>query len=283
MTELRIGAHLSISQGLPKAIADAQAVGANTFAYFTRNPRGGAARQITEDEAGRFRALSRETDVRETVGHLPYTVNPAGRDPKVAEFARMVLREDLLRAGAFGGEYLNFHPGSHQGDGPEAGLDRLVATLKDVLAVPTGDTMLLLETMSGQGSEVGCTFQQIREVLDRVSDPRLGVCLDSCHLFAAGHDLRTPEGVARMVGELEDIVGLHHVRAMHLNDSKQPLGSHRDRHEKLGQGQIGRDGIRAILRSEFLRSLPIVLETPVDDWKEYGPEIAVAKELAGAG
>ena len=281
MTELRLGAHLSISQGLGKAIADAQAIGANTFAYFTRNPRGGAARQIPAEEAERFCALSRETDVRETVGHLPYTVNPAGRDPKVAEFARMVLRDDLLRAGSFGGEYLNFHPGSHQGDGPEAGIDRLVATLKDVLAVPTGETMLLLETMSGQGSEVGCTFQQIREVLDRVADPRLGVCLDSCHLFAAGYDLRTPEGVAHMVGELEDIVGLGRVRAMHLNDSKQPLGSHRDRHEKLGQGQIGGDGIRAILRQEFLRTLPLILETPVDDWKEYGGEIALAKELAG--
>jgi deoxyribonuclease-4 len=281
MTELRIGAHLSISQGLPKAIQDAQAVGANTFAYFTRNPRGGAARQIAAEEAERFRALSRETDIRDTVGHLPYTVNPAGRDPKVADFARMVLREDLLRAGSFGGEYLNFHPGSHQGDGPEAGLDRLVATLKDVLAVPTGETMLLLETMSGQGSEICCTFQQIREVLDRVDDPRLGVCLDSCHLFAAGHDLRSPAGVQQMVGELEDIVGLEHVRAMHLNDSKQPLASHRDRHEKLGQGQIGADGIRAILRQDFLRSLSIVLETPVDDWKEYGAEIAIAKELAG--
>ena len=281
MTELRLGAHLSISQGLPKAIADAQAVGANTFAYFTRNPRGGAARTIGEEEAERFKELSRETDVRQTVGHLPYTVNPAGRDPKVADFARMVLRQDLLRAASFGGEFLNFHPGSHQGDGPEAGLGRLVATLEDVLAEPTGDTMLLLETMSGQGSEIGCTFQQVREVLDRLHDPRLGVCLDSCHLFAAGYDLRTPAGVAHMVGELEDIVGLAHVRAMHLNDSKQPLGSHRDRHEKLGQGQIGRDGIRAILRNEFLRTLPLILETPVDDWKEYGAEIAVAKELAG--
>jgi len=281
MSALRIGAHLSISQGLDKAIEQAQEVGANTFAYFTRNPRGGAARTIPPEEGERFRALSREFDVRLTVGHLPYTVNPAARDPRIAQFARMVLREDLGRASAFGGEYLNFHPGSHQGDGPEAGLDRLCATLADVLSAPTGDAMLLLETMSGQGSEIGCTFAQIREVLRRMDDPRLGVCLDSCHLFAAGYDLRTPEGVEQMVGELEDVVGLGHVRAMHLNDSKQPLGSHRDRHEKLGQGHLGRDGIQAVLRNEFLRTLPLILETPVDDWREYGAEIALAKELAG--
>ncbi len=281
MAELRLGAHLSISRGLAKAIEDAQAIGANTFAYFTRNPRGGAARLIPAEEAERFLALSRETDVRQTVGHLPYTVNPAGRDQKVAEFARMVLRDDLLRANSFGGEFLNFHPGSHQGDGPAAGLDRLVATLEDVLAVPTGETMLLIETMSGQGSEVGCTFAQIREMLDRVKDPRLGVCLDSCHLFAAGYDLRTPTGVAHMVAELGDIVGLQHVRAMHLNDSKGPLGSHRDRHEKIGQGAIGVEGMQAILRNDFLRSLPLILETPVDDYREYAGEIAIARELAG--
>ncbi len=278
--ELRIGAHLSISQGLPKAIEMAVEIGANTFAYFTRNPRGGAARTITPAEIEAFVAAKERTDVRDTVGHLPYTVNPAGKD-RVAEFARMVLREDIERASAFTGEFLNFHPGSHQGDGPEEGVARLVATLRDVMPKASGDAMLLIETMSGQGSEVGATFAQIREVIDAVPDPRLGVCLDSCHLFAAGYDLRTPDGVAAMVRDLEDAVGLSRVRAMHLNDSKQPLGSHRDRHEKLGQGQIGRDGIRAILRNEFLRTLPIVLETPIDDYREYAGEIQVARELAG--
>ncbi|MDA8346020.1 MAG: deoxyribonuclease IV [Thermaerobacter sp.] len=277
---LRLGAHLSISQGLPKAVEMAVEIGANTFAYFTRNPRGGAARTIRPEEIAAFIEAKERTGVRDTVGHLPYTVNPAGKD-RVAEFARMVLREDIERASAFTGEFLNFHPGSHQGDGSEEGVARLIATLQEVMPEAEGDAMLLLETMSGQGSEVGATFAQIRTVFDAVPDPRLGVCLDSCHLFAAGYDLRTPEGVARMVKELDEVVGLSRVRAMHLNDSKQPLGSHRDRHEKLGQGQIGRDGIQAILRNEFLRTLPIVLETPIDDYREYAGEIKIARELAG--
>ncbi len=278
--ELRLGAHLSISQGLSKAVDMAVEIGANTFAYFTRNPRGGAARSISPEEIAAFIAAKERTGVRDTVGHLPYTVNPAGKE-RVAEFARMVLREDIERASAFTGEFLNFHPGSHQGDGPEEGVARLIATLRDVMPEAKGDAMLLLETMSGQGSEVGATFAQIRSVLDAVPDPRLGVCLDSCHLFAAGYDLRTPSGVAAMVAELDEVVGLSRVRAMHLNDSKQPLGSHRDRHEKLGQGQIGEEGIQAILRNEFLRTLAIVLETPIDDYREYAAEIQVARRLAG--
>jgi deoxyribonuclease-4 len=278
--ELRLGAHLSISQGLSKAVEMAVEIGANTFAYFTRNPRGGAARTISPEEIAAFVAAKERTGVRDTVGHLPYTVNPAGKE-RVAEFARMVLREDIERASAFTGEFLNFHPGSHQGDGAEEGVARLIATLQDVMPQAQGDAMLLIETMSGQGSEVGATFAQIRTVLDAVRDPRLGVCLDSCHLFAAGYDLRSPQGVAQMVDELDAMIGLSRVRAMHLNDSKQPLASHRDRHEKLGQGQIGADGIKAILRNDFLRTLPIVLETPVDDYKEYAGEIRVARELAG--
>ncbi len=278
--ELRLGAHLSISQGLSKAVEMAVEIGANTFAYFTRNPRGGAARTISPEEIAAFVAAKERTGVRDTVGHLPYTVNPAGKE-RVAEFARMVLREDIERASAFTGEFLNFHPGSHQGDGAEEGVARLIATLQEVMPQAQGDAMLLIETMSGQGSEVGATFAYIRTVLDAVRDPRLGVCLDSCHLFAAGYDLRSPQGVAQMVDELDAMIGLSRVRAMHLNDSKQPLASHRDRHEKLGQGQIGADGIKAILRNDFLRTLPIVLETPVDDYKEYAGEIRVARELAG--
>lgn len=280
MAELRIGAHLSISQGLPKAVLTAVSVGANTFAYFTRNPRGGSARTIEPKEIEEYRTLQQTHDVRRVVGHLPYTVNPGGREDRVREFARMVLREDLERTSLFGGEYLNVHPGSHSGDGPEEGLSRVVDTLRYVLSEAQGDALLLLETMSGQGSEVGCTFEQLRLLIEEVDSPRLGVCLDSCHLFAAGHDLRTPEGVAQMLHALDGTVGLERVHAMHLNDSKFPLASHRDRHEKLGQGHIGEDGIRAILHNDFIRTLSIVLETPVDDTMEYREEIAVARRLA---
>lgn len=280
MAQLRLGAHLSISQGLPQAVEMAVEIGANTFAYFTRNPRGGAARTIGAQEIAQFRRLQEQFDVRRTVGHLPYTVNPGGREERVREFARMVLTEDLGRASDFGGEYLNAHPGSHSGDGPEQGLARVAETLRFVVSQARGDALLLLETMSGQGSEVGSNFEQIRWLLDAVDSPRIGVCLDSCHLFAAGHDLRTPEGVAEMVSELERAVGLGRVHAMHLNDSKFPCGSHRDRHAKLGQGHLGEEGIRAILHNDFLRTLAIVLETPVDDYREYAAEIAVAQRLS---
>lgn len=281
MAELRIGAHLTISQGLPSAVRSAVEIRANTFAYFTRNPRGGSARTIDPKEIAEYRRLQEEFDVRRVVGHLPYTVNPGGREDRVRDFARMVLRDDLERMSAFGGEYLNVHPGSHLGDGPEEGLRRVAEILRDVLASAAGDALLLLETMSGQGSEVGCTLEQIRWLLDEVGSPRLGVCLDSCHLFAAGHDLRTPEGVQALVDRLEGVVGLDRVHAMHLNDSKFPLGAHRDRHEKLTQGHIGEDGIRAILRNDFIRTLAIELETPVDDYREYAGEIEIAKRLAG--
>lgn len=280
---MRIGAHLTIAKGLPEAAELAASIGANTFAFFTRNPRGGAARAIGQEEIARWEAARAEKDIWRLVGHLPYTINLGAEPGKVRDFAIMALSEDLAKADAFGAEYLNVHPGSHGGAGAEAGVRRVVETLTAVFErYQPQRTMLLLETMAGQGNEVGGTIAELKGIIEGLGAPAfLGVCLDSCHLLAAGHDLRTPAGVEKMLDDFDRVIGLDRVKAMHLNDSKFPLGSRRDRHEMLGKGHLGEDGVKAVIRNEFIRGLPIIVETPVDDYMEYAGEIRLVKEWAG--
>lgn len=280
---LRLGAHLSISSGPDKTAEMAKRIGAGTFQFFTRNPRGGARRTISDEEALRWGEVRRENDLFPIVGHLPYTVNLAAPKPELNQFATDVLAEDLRRMKAIGAEFLAVHPGSHAGAGAEAGMEKIVAAIAKALDGFVGPPMLLLETMAGQGSEIGGRLEEIAAILARLGDPpEVGVCIDSCHLFAAGHDVRTADGVKRLVDALDATVGLERVRAMHLNDSKAPLGSRKDRHELIGQGYIGRDGIRALVENEFIRAFPLILETPVADYLEYGGEIAAVVEIAGA-
>ncbi len=277
----RIGAHLSIAKGLPEAARRAAEVGGDTFQFFTRNPRGGAVRALGVQEVERWQAARRAADIYPIVGHLPYTVNLAANKPSLLEFNAMVLAEDLARADLMGAEFLVTHPGSHLGDGMEEGLRRIVAALERVLRDRPARSALLLETMAGQGTEVGGELKHLAEIIRALgSPPGVGVCLDSCHLFAAGHDLRQPEGVARLVDDLDRTCGLDRVRAIHLNDSREPLGSRRDRHALLGQGALGRAGIQAIVTNPFIRGLPMLIETPVDDYRDYAAEIRLARELA---
>lgn len=279
---MRIGAHLTIARGLPAAAELARAVGANTFQYFTRNPRGGAVRAMGDEEIEAWLRLREELDLRPMVGHLPYTVNLAANKQETWDFARRVLREDLDRAARYGAELFVVHPGSHLGDGVEAGIERIARALADVLAAAEGETLLLLETMAGQGSEVGFRLEQHRRIMELLGWPeRLGVCLDSCHLFAAGYDLRTREGIDALLAEMDAAVGLERVRAMHLNDSKVPLGARKDRHELLGRGHLGEAGMRALLTHPFIRGLPLLIETPVEDYPEYAGEIRLARAYAG--
>lgn len=279
---LRLGAHLSISAGPDKAAELAGRIGANTFQFFTRNPRGGARRTISAEEASRWGLVRREKDLSPIVGHLPYTVNLAAPKPELHKFAIDVLAEDLRRMKEIGAEFLAVHPGSHAGAGPEAGIERIVEAIARAFDGLVGGPTLLLETMAGQGSEIGGRLEEIGAIIARLGDPPgVGVCLDSCHLFAAGHDVRTPAGVDRLVEELAGTVGLPRVRAVHLNDSKMPLGSRRDRHELIGKGQIGQDGIRAFVENEFIKTLPLILETPVADYQEYGDEIRAVLEIIG--
>jgi deoxyribonuclease-4 len=279
---MRIGAHLTISKGFPAAARLAAAIDANTFAYFTRNPRGSGARAIPPEEIAAWEAIRRELDLYPIVGHMPYVVNMAARDQRVHEFARMVVREDLERAAVYGGEILVCHPGSHQGDGVEAGIRRIVSVLAEGLTASRG-TMFCLEGMAGSGSEVGYQFSQLAAIMEALGWPdTLGVCVDTCHLFGAGYDF-TPEGLDRLKEDIEASVGLERIRAVHLNDSQQPLGARKDRHARLGQGLIGREGLVRFVTDPFFSQLPIIIETPVDDLMAYGEEIRTLKEWLRAG
>lgn len=276
---MRLGAHLSIAKGLPKTAALAASIGANTFQYFTRNPRGGAARQIPAAEIAAWKEARHQADLYPIAGHLPYTINLGAAAARQQEFGRMVLHDDTLRVAAIGGEYLISHPGHHDGD-REAALGRIIQIIREAyLSIPDPGPMLLLETMAGQGKEVG-SIDDLQYILAGLGWPdKMGICLDSAHLFAAGWDLRTAVGCRQLVQELEAKIGLERVRALHLNDSAAPLGSHRDRHAGIGKGELGREGIAAVVNNPFLGKLPLLLETPVDDYKEYGAEIALVKDL----
>lgn len=281
---MRIGAHLSVSKGLPEAARLARAIGANTFQYFTRNPRGGAARSIPPEEIAVWERLRQELDLFPVAAHLPYTVNLAAPKEETWDFARRVLLEDMRRAALCGTELVIVHPGSHLGEGVEAGMERIARAVAYALE-GLGETpapFLLLETMAGQGSEVGSAPEHLQRIISLLdNDPRLGVCLDTCHLYAAGYDISTKEGMDRTLAVFAEAVGLDRVRAVHLNDSRFGLGSHRDRHELLGRGCLGEEGLRAILTHPFIKTLPLLLETPVKDYTDYAGEIAAARRIAG--
>lgn len=278
---LDLGCHLSIAKGLPAMYGQALQVGATCAQIFTRNPRGGARREVGDTELTQAATRRAEAGVRTVIAHIPYTVNPASPRPQALEFARMVLREDLRHADRLGAQWVVFHPGSHVGEGVAAGTRRIVETVRLALDGYAGDAMLLLEGMSGGGSEVGGTPEELAGILDGLDgDPRVGVCLDSCHLFAAGCDLRTRDGINRCLDAFDRAVGLDRVRCLHLNDCKSALGSRKDRHARIGEGELGAEGIRAIVTHPFFAALPLCLETPVDDWPDYAGEIAAVRRLA---
>ncbi len=282
---MRIGAHLSVSKGLPEAARTARSIGANTFQYFTRNPRGGAARKITEIEIEEWQSLRREYDIFPVAGHLPYTVNLAAPKGETWDFARRVLLEDMRRAALFGAELLIVHPGSHLGEGIDAGIERIARAISSVLEELADEPApsLLLETMAGQGSEVGSTPAQLGRIINLLdNDPRLGVCIDTCHLFTAGYDMTSEEGINKTLADFDEAVGPDRIKAVHLNDSRMEFGSHKDRHELLGQGHLGEKGLKAVLNHPRIRKLPLLLETPVRDYSDYAKEIALACKLAGS-
>lgn len=276
---MRLGAHLSIAKGLDKTINMAASIGANTFQFFTRNPRGGAARHISEQEISTWQAARPAADLFPIAGHLPYTLNLGSADTRQQEFARMVLKDDTKRIAAIGGEYLISHPGSY-GNDRKAGLERVIEVIKEAyLSINESGPMLLLETMAGQGKEIG-SITDLQYILDGLNWPeRVGICLDTAHLYAAGWDLRTTEGCRQLVHELEDKIGLNRIKVMHLNDSLAPLGSKRDRHANIGKGELGEEGIVAIINNAFLNQLVLILETPVATYQQYADEISIVRSL----
>lgn len=276
---LHIGCHLSPSGGLAKMGRDALRIGADTFQFFTRNPRGSRAKAIDEADAAALAALQTEHGFWPTVAHAPYTLNPCSSDARVREFAAMTMEDDLKRLNLLPCGLYNFHPGSHTGQGVETGVRLTAKLLEEMLAGVRSDAVLLIETMSGQGSEIGGTFEQVAELIDRAGGcDRLGVCLDTCHVFAAGYDVRNDlDGVLE---RFDRTIGLNRLRAVHLNDSMQPCGSHRDRHAPAGRGEIGLDALLAVTRHAALCELPFVLETPQPDLDGYAAEIAMLREDA---
>jgi deoxyribonuclease-4 len=272
---MRLGSHLSVSKGFDQAARAAREIGANTFQFFTRNPRGGAARNITDRESDLWQQLSMEYDISPVVGHLPYTVNMASPADRAYLFAKMVVADDLARMDAVGVEYLVIHPGSHASSGREAGLKRIIACLEESFLPFSGKTALLLETMAGQGSEIG-SIRDISEMISALGAPdNLGVCIDSCHLTADGYDFLKRDEVERLADDIEKSFGMDAVKVIHLNDCKFPPGSHKDRHELIGKGYLGREGLLNLIRFTPFVRLPMLLETPVNDYREYGREIAL--------
>ena len=273
-----IGCHLSASDGFLAMGRTALSIGANTFQFFTRNPRGSKAKAIDPADVAAFLALAAENGFGTLVAHAPYTINPCSKDEHTREFARMTLADDLKRMEHLPGNVYNFHPGSHTGQGMETGIAQIAETLNAILT-PGLRTTVLLETMSGKGSEVGSRFEELREIIDRVElSDKLGVCLDTCHVSDAGYDIADdPDGV---LTEFDRVIGLDRLRAVHVNDSLNPRSSHKDRHARIGEGCLGAEALGRVVRHPALQGLPFVLETP-NELPGYAREIALLKELHG--
>ena len=271
-----IGCHLSASDGFLAMGRTALSIGANTFQFFTRNPRGSKAKAIDPADVAAFLALAAENGFGTLVAHAPYTINPCSKDEHTREFARMTLADDLKRMEHLPGNVYNFHPGSHTGQGMETGIAQIAETLNAILT-PGLRTTVLLETMSGKGSEVGSRFEELREIIDRVAlSDKLGVCLDTCHVSDAGYDIA--DDLDGVLTEFDRVIGLERLKAVHINDSLNPRGTHKDRHARIGEGCLGAEALGRVVRHPALQGLPFVLETP-NELAGYAREIALLKAL----
>lgn len=272
-----IGCHLSSARGYAAMARTAASIDANTFAFFTRNPRGGAAKPIDDDDLAAFSVEAERVGIRRIVAHGSYTVNPCSAKEHVRAFAFEALADDLARMERTPHQYFNMHPGSHVGQGAERGIELIAEVLNAVLA-PEQTTMLLLETMAGKGSEVGRTFEELAAIIERVDlDDHVGVCLDTCHVWDAGYDIA--HDLDGVLETFDRVIGLERLRALHVNDSLNPLGAHKDRHARIGEGLIGADALAAVVCHPALVGLPCILETP-NELPGYAKEIAFFRACA---
>lgn len=279
---LRLGAHESIAGGLHKAFDRARSVGCDAVQIFVKSNRSWAVKPLAEDDIARFRATAEETGIHPVVGHTSYLLNLGTPDDPLWKRSRDTLIIELQRCEALDVPYLVLHPGSHVGAGEETGMARVAQALGEVHAATPGyRSRILLETTAGQGSSLGCRFEQLARIIELTPEgERLGVCLDTCHIFAAGYELRTPEGYTATMAALDDAIGLERLQAIHLNDCKGDLGSRKDRHEHIGKGHIGLEGFRQVLNDPRLAGLPGLLETPKgDDLREDRENLAVLRSL----
>lgn len=273
---LYLGCHLSASGGNAAMVKTAQSIGANTFAFFTRNPRGSQAKKEDPADAARAVDMLAQNGFGKLVAHGAYTMNLCTKNPEARAFAAGILKDDLRRMASLPGNFYNFHPGSHVGQGVDTGICQIVEALKAALE-PEYPVTVLLETMAGKGSEIGGRFEELRAIIDGVGSERVGVCLDTCHVFDGGYDIvHDLDGVLQ---QFDAIIGLDRLQALHINDSKNPFGSHKDRHACIGEGSLGIDTFRAIVNHPALRGKPMILETP-NELPGYRREIALLRELS---
>ena len=270
-----IGCHLSASAGYLAMVKTAESIGANTFAFFTRNPRGSKAKKEDPVDAAKAVAALEEKKFGPLVAHGAYTMNLCTKDPEARAFAADVLADDLRRMAALPGQYYNFHPGSHVGQGMETGIDQIAQALRKALE-PGYPVTVLLETMAGKGSEVGGRFEELKAIIDAVGSDHVGVCMDTCHVYDAGYDI--VNDLNGVLAEFDRIVGLDRLKALHINDSKNPFASHKDRHECIGQGSLGVSTFAAIVNHPILKDKPMILETP-NELPGYAAEIDLLHKL----
>lgn len=273
---LNIGCHLSTSKGFKSMGDTALSIGANTFQFFTRNPRGGKAKDIDKKDIEELLKLMKEYNFGKILAHAPYTLNPCSKDESIREFAYKIMEDDLKRMEYLPNNIYNFHPGSHVKQGVDIGINYIIELLNKVIKKDQ-TTKILLETMSGKGTEIGRNFNEIKAIIDGVNlNEHIGVCLDTCHIFDGGYDI--VNNLDNVLDEFDDVIGLDKLCAIHLNDSKNILGSHKDRHEKIGLGNIGLDAIGNIINHEKLKNLPFFLETP-NELDGYAKEISLLKSI----
>lgn len=272
----KIGSHLSISNGFEAIGKQALEIGANTFQFFTRNPRGGSAKKIEQSDVDALILLMKKHNFSQIIAHAPYTMNLCSSKPETREFALNTLADDLQRMECLPGNLYNFHPGSHTGQGAEVGISQIINALNAAM-FKTMHTTVLLETMAGKGSEIGSRFEELRKIIDGVDlNDKIGVCLDTCHVFDAGYDI--VNNLNGVLCEFDKIIGIKRLKAIHLNDSMNFLGCHKDRHQKIGQGAIGINAITRIINDSRLKNLPFLLETP-NDIDGYAYEIKMLKSF----
>ena len=274
---LKIGCHLSTSKGYEAMGKDALKIGANVFQFFTRNPRGSKAKDIDPNDVEKLIDIMKENNFGKLLAHAPYTLNPCSGKSETREFAKMVMEDDLNRMEYLPHNYYNFHPGSHVGQGLEKGIKYIINMLNDILK-PEYTTKILLETMSGKGTEIGRSFEELKQIIDGVKlKDKMGVCLDTCHIYDAGYDI--VNDLDKVIEEFDRVIGMDRLYAVHINDSKNPFSSHKDRHEKIGEGSIGLEAMARIINHPKLKNLPFYLETP-NELEGYAKEIEILKGLA---
>lgn len=273
---LVIGPHISISKGYSNAIKTAVDIDANTFQFFTRNPRGGSVKDLDEKDIDKFQTMRKEHNFGPLLAHAPYTMNLGGQKDDVYEFGRRIFKEDIKRMDMLGIEYMCFHPGSHVGGGIEFGINRISDALNESLTEDQ-KVIILLETMSGKGSEIGYTFEQLKEIIDKVyySD-KLGICFDTCHVFSSGYDI--VNNLEKVLDEFDNRIGLEKLKAIHFNDSMMEFNSNKDRHAGIGEGTIGLDALVNFINHPKLKNVPFFLETPYDE-EGHKKEIELLRKL----